>query len=129
MASPVHFFCATLKNGHIMSRPPYGPKMGFVSELIHAIEQASPVFAWIQLLFVRSDPSAALLSMKRQLSQSKRNIEQPKLTITGDYVENPQLHRQWYRKVDVRMKKTDKLLSRAVVVMGIQGMWVSAVAL
>ena len=50
----VRFFNVSLRNGVVVSTPSYPEKQAFCAQLIRTIEAASPDFAWVQFLFIKS---------------------------------------------------------------------------
>jgi len=122
----VRFFNVSLRNGVVMSTPAYLEKQSFVAHLIRALETSNPEFAWIQLLFVRSDYRAALVRLKNSIQAAKLAIEQPSVDlVSGQESERRELHRDYYRRADSRMKKVDDIVTKPTVTLAIQGMWVS----
>ena len=122
----VRFFNVSLRNGIVMSTPAYPEKQAFVAHLIRALETSNPDFAWIQFLFVRSDYGAALVRLKNSMHRAKIAIEQPSLDlISGQERDRRELHRDYYRRADARMKKVDDIVTKPTITMAIQGMWVS----
>jgi len=121
----VRFFNASLRNGVVMSTPAYPEKQAFVAHLIRSIETSNPDFTWIQFLFVRSDYRAALVRLKNSIHASKLAIEQPSVDlVSGQENERRELHRDYYRRADSRMKKVDDIVTKPMVTLAIQGMWV-----
>jgi hypothetical protein len=122
----VRFFSVSLRNGIVMSTPAYPEKQAFVAHLIRALETSNPEFAWTQFLFVRSDYRAALVRLKNSIHASKVAIEQPYVDlVSGQENERRELHRDYYRRADSRMKKVDDIVAKPTVTLAIQGMWVS----
>jgi hypothetical protein len=122
----VRFFNVSLRNGIVMSTPAYPEKQAFCANLIRAIETSNPDFAWIQFLFVRSDYGADLVRLKNSMHRVKTAIEQPSLDlISGEEQDRRQLHRDYYMRTDARMKKVDEIVTKPMITLAIQGMWVS----
>ncbi|MGD0638746.1 MAG: hypothetical protein ABSA72_11985 [Nitrososphaerales archaeon] len=122
----VRFFNFSLRNGIVMSTPSYPEKQSFVAHLIRALETSNPDFAWVQFLFVRSDYGTELVKLKNSMHRAKTAIEQPSLDlISGQEQDRKQLHRDFYRKTDSRMKKVDDVVTKPTITMAIQGLWVS----
>jgi hypothetical protein len=125
LAKKIRFFSASLRNGVVMSTPAYPEKQSFVAHLIRALEASDPEFAWIQFLFVRSDHRAALVRLKNSIHVAKLSIEQPSVDlVSGQESERRELHRDYYRRADSRMKKVDDIVTKPTVTLAIQGMWV-----
>ncbi len=121
----VLFFNVSLKNGIVMSTPAYPEKQAFIATLIRSIETLKPEFAWVQFLFVRTDYSAALIRLKNAIRAAKVEIETPSVNvITEEEHEKGELHRDFYRRADSRIKKVDEMATKPTVTMAIQGMWV-----
>ena len=120
----VHLFYATVRDGHLMSWPRYEPRLDLIQQLVCAIERLSPRFAWIQFLFASRDYSGELYRMRMRMSRAKEEMERPGLTLTGDLVEKHELHGTFYGRMDERIKRTEEMISKAVVVMAVQGLWV-----
>jgi hypothetical protein len=122
----VRFFNVSLRNGIVVSTPSYPEKQAFVAHLIRAIETANPDFAWIQFLFVSSSYGADLVRLKNSIHRTKLAIEQPSIDlISGEERDRKQLYRDYYRRADSRMKKVDEIITKPMITMAIQGMWVS----
>jgi hypothetical protein len=122
----VRFLSASLRNGVVMSTPAYPEKQAFVAHLIRALETSNPRFAWIQFLFVRSDYRAALVRLKNSIRAAKLLIEQPSVDlVSGQESERRELHRDYYRRADSRMKKVDDIVTKPTATLAVQGMWVS----
>jgi hypothetical protein len=125
----VRFFNFSLRNGVVMSTPVYEESQALMANLIRSIETLNPEFAWVQLLFVRTDYSVALVRLKNAIRASKLEIEQPATDIiTGEEHEKRDLHRDFYGKADARIKKIDETATKPTVTMAIQGMWVGGKA-
>src|SRR5580700_4560950 len=77
----VRFFNVSLRNGIVMSTPAYPEKQAFVAHIIRALETCDPEFAWIQILFVRSDNVSALVRLKNSMHAAKVAIEQPSVDL------------------------------------------------
>jgi len=122
----VRFFNVSLMNGVVMSTPAYPEKQVFVAHLIRALETSNPDFAWVQVLFLKSDYGADLVRLKNSIHRAKATIEQPSLDlISGEEQDRKQLYRDYYRRADSRMKKVDEIVTKPTITMAIQGMWVS----
>jgi hypothetical protein len=122
----VRFFNVSLRNGIVMSTPAYPEKQAFVAHLIRALETSNPQFAWIQFLFVRSDYRADLVRLKNSIHASKLAIEQPSVDlVSGQENERRELHRDYYRRAESRMKKVDDIVTKPTITLAIQGMWVT----
>jgi len=125
----VRFFNFSLRNGVVMSTPVYEESQALMANLIRSIETLNPEFAWVQLLFVRTDYSLALIRMKSAIRASKLEIEQPATDIiTGEEYEKRDMHRDFYGRADARIKKVDETATKPTVTMAIQGMWVGSKA-
>jgi hypothetical protein len=123
----IRFFNVSLRNGTVVSTPSYPEKQAFCATLIRALEAANPDFAWIQFLFVKSDHGSALVRLKNSIERAKREIEQPALDfISGEERVRRELNRDFYRLADSRMKKVDDIVTKPMVTLAIQGMWVSS---
>jgi hypothetical protein len=121
----VRFFNVSLRNGIVVSTPAYAEKQAFLGHVIRALESANPDFAWIQFLFVRSDYGSALVRLKNSMHRAKASIEQPTIDmVSGEERDRRELHRDYYRRSDVRMKKVDDIATKPTVTLAIQGMWV-----
>ena len=117
----VRFFSASLRNGVVMSTPSYPEKQVFCSHLIRAIEVANPDFAWIQFLFVKSSYGPELVRLKNSMHKAKASIEQPALDlVSGQEHDKRELHGDYYRKADARMKKVDDIMSKPTITLAIQ---------
>ena len=123
----IRFFNVSLKNGTVVSTPSYPEKQAFVAMLIRAIEAANPDFAWIQFLFVKSIHGPALVGLKNSLQRAKAEIERSSLDlVSGKERVKRELKRDFYNKADSRMKKVDDMVTKPLVTLAIQGMWVSS---
>jgi len=121
----VRFFNVSLRNGIVVSTPSYPEKQAFLAHLIKALEGANPDFAWIQFLFIRSDYSSALVRLKNSMHRAKASIEQPTIDmISGEERDRREMHRDYYRRSDARMKKVDDIATKPTITLAIQGMWV-----
>ena len=121
----IRFFSVSLRNGVVMSTPAYPEKQAFVAHLISALETSNPEFAWIQFLFVRSDYRSDLVRLNNSIRAAKVAIEQPSVDlVSGQESERRELHRDYYRRADSRMKKVDDIVTKPTVTLAIQGMWV-----
>jgi hypothetical protein len=122
----IRFYNVSLRNGTVVSTPSYPEKQAFCATLIHALEAADPDFAWIQFLFVKSDHGSALVKLKNSIERAKGEIERPALDfISGREWVRRELGRDFYRLADSRMKKVDDVATKPMVMLAIQGMWVS----
>jgi hypothetical protein len=122
----VRFFNVSLRNGIVVSTPSYPEKQAFVAHLIRALETSNPDFAWVQFLFVGSNYGADLIRLKNSMHRAKAAIEQPSLDlISGEEQDRKQLYRDYFRRADSRMKKVDEIVTKPMITMAIQGMWVS----
>ena len=120
----VCFFNVSLRNGIVVSTPSYPEKQAFCAHLIRTLETSNPDFAWIQFLFVKSDYGAALVRLKNSIHRVKASIEQPSIDlISGQERDRKELHQDYYRKSDVRMKKVDDIVTKPTITLAIQGMW------
>jgi len=125
--SRITFFNVSLANGHLMSRPVYEPEQSLVGEIMHAIENTSPYAAWVQIIFVRKDHSRHFMSLKHNITDMINEIESPRVSMfTGQELkgDRPAKSRDVYTGASKRMKILDESLSRAHVLMAIQGMWI-----
>jgi hypothetical protein len=121
----VRFFNVSLRNGIVVSTPAYPEKQAFLGHVIRALESSNPDFAWIQFLFVSSDYSSALVRLKNSMHRAKASIEQPTIDmISGEERDRRELHRDYYRRSDARMKKVDDIATKPTITLAIQGMWV-----
>ena len=60
------------------------------------------------------------------MHRAKTAIEQPTIDlVSGQERDRRELHRDFYRQADARMKKADDIVSKPTVTLAIQGMWVS----
>jgi len=128
MQSRITFFNVSLANGHLMSRPVYEPEQSLVGEIMHAIENTSPYAAWVQIIFVRKDHSRHFMSLKHNITDMVNEIESPRVSMfTGQELkgDRPAKSRDVYTGASKRMKILDESLSRAHVLMAIQGMWIA----
>jgi hypothetical protein len=67
-----------------------------------------------------------LVRLKNSIHASKIAIEQPSVDlVSGEESERRELHRDYYRRADSRMKKVDDIVTKPAVTLAIQGMWVS----
>jgi len=124
----IRFFNVSLRNGTVVSTPSYPEKQAFCATLIQALEAANPDFAWIQFLFVKADHGSALVQLKNSMERAKWEIERPALDfISGEERVRRELGRDFYRLADSRMKKVDDIVTKPMVTLAIQGMWVSKV--
>jgi hypothetical protein len=121
----VRFFNVSLRNGIVVSTPAYPEKQAFLGHVIRALESSNPDFAWIQFLFVSSGYSSALVRLKNSMHRAKASIEQPTIDlISGEERGRRELHHDYYRRSDARMKKVDDIATKPTVTLAIQGMWV-----
>ena len=125
--SRVFFFNASLANGHLMSRPVYEPKYALIGELMRSIENESPYAAWVQIIFAAKNYSRHFTFLKHRIADAMRDIEAPKVSIfTGKELgDKAAKFRDFYTGAPKRLKKIDESLSKPLVLMGIQGMWIS----
>jgi hypothetical protein len=122
----VRFFNVSLRNGIVVSTPSYPEKQAFGAHLIRAVETSNPDFAWIQFLFVKSDYGSALVRLKNSMHRAKTSIEQPGVDlISGQELDKRELHRDYYRQSDIRMKKVGDMATKPAITLAIQGMWVA----
>jgi len=122
----IRFFNVSLRNGTVVSTPSYPEKQAFCATLIRALEAANPHFAWIQFLFVKADHGKALVGLKNSIERAKGEIERPALDfVSGEERVRRELNRDFYRLADSRMKKVDDIVTKPMVTLAIQGMWVS----
>jgi hypothetical protein len=122
----VRFFNVSLRNGIVVSTPSYPEKQAFLGHIVRALESANPDFAWIQFLFVRSDYGSALIRLKNSMHRAKAYIEQPTVDIvSGEERDRRELHRDFYRQSDARMRKVDEIATKPTVTLAIQGMWIA----
>jgi len=122
----VRFFNVSLRNGIVVSTPSYPEKQVFCTNLIRSIETANPDFAWVQFLFVKSSYGPQLARLKNSIHRTKLAIEQPTIDlVSGQERDRRELHRDFYRRADARMKKADDIVSKPTVTLAIQGMWVT----
>ena len=125
MRTPVHFFTVALKNGHVMSRPKYTSDHAILGDVIQEVEKSAPEAAWVQILFARRDVTRDAVGLKSSMSHAKKDIETPKIDfMSGEERERTELHGDFYRRSDERIKKLDEITSLPTVLMAIQGMWV-----
>jgi hypothetical protein len=124
-AKKVRFFNVSLKNGIVVSTPAYEEKQALLTNLIRALETSNPDFAWVQFLFVATSYSTSLVRLKNSIHRAKISIEQPSVDpVSGQEHDRKELHRDYYRRADARMKKIDEVATKPTVTMAIQGMWV-----
>ena len=125
MRTRVHFFTVALKNGHVMSRPKYTSDHAILGDVIQEVEKSAPEAAWVQILFARRDVTRDAVGLKNSMSHAKKDIETPKIDfMSGEERERAELHGDFYRRSDERIKKLDEITSLPTVLMAIQGMWV-----
>jgi hypothetical protein len=123
----VRFFNVTLKNGIVMSTPGCEERQTLIADLIRVLETSNPDFAWVQFLFVRSNYSSALVRLKNSIHRTKVAIEQPSVDlISGQERDRRELHRDYYRRAEARMKKIDDVVTKPTITMAIQGMWIGS---
>jgi hypothetical protein len=123
----IRFFNVTLKNGIVMSTPGCEEKQTLIANLTRVLETSNPDFAWVQFLFVRSNYSSALIRLKNSIHRTKIAIEQPSVDlISGQERDRRELHRDYYRRAEARMKKIDEIATKPTITMAIQGMWVGS---
>jgi len=110
-----------------MSTPGCEEKQILIADLIRVLETSNPDFAWVQFLFVRSNYSQALVRLKNSIHKTKIAIEQPSVDlISGQERDRRELHRDYYRRAEARMKKIDDVVTKPTITMAIQGMWVGS---
>jgi hypothetical protein len=120
------FFSVSLRNGIVVSTPSYSEKQVFFTQLIRAIETANPDFAWVQFLFVKSSYGRELVRLKNSMHRAKVSIEQPTIDlVSGQEHDRTELHLDFFRQTDARIKKVDDIASKPTVTLAIQGMWVN----
>ena len=121
------FFNASLANAHLMSRPVYEPEHALVGELMRSIENESPFAAWVQIIFARKDYSRHFTWLKHRIADAMNEIEKPRVSIfTGKELgDKPAKFRDFYTGASKRVKKIDESLTKPLVVIAIQGMWIS----
>jgi hypothetical protein len=67
-----------------------------------------------------------LVRLKNSIHAAKLAIEQPSVDlVSGQENERRELHRDYYRQAESRMKKVDDIVTKPTVTLAIQGMWVS----
>jgi hypothetical protein len=121
----IRFFNVTLKNGIVVSTPASEEKQILVADLIRTLETSNPDFAWVQFIFVRTNYSAGLVRLKNAIHSAKIAIEQPSVDLISEQLhERKELHRDYYRRADARMKKIDEVATKPTITMAIQGMWI-----
>jgi hypothetical protein len=121
----VRFFNVSLRNGIVVSTPSYPERQVFFTQLIRAVETANPDFAWVQFLFVKSSYGRELVRLKNAIHRVKVSIEQPTIDlVSGQEQDRRELHRDFYRQTDARIKKADDIASKPTITLAIQGMWV-----
>jgi hypothetical protein len=121
----VRFFNISLMNANVMSMPRFPQPQRLIGELIHSIEAANPVFAWVQFLFKRSNLSPTLVALKNSVQSAAAMIKTPQTSwISGAEHDRKELHRDWYARSVERMKKIDAVVNTPHVLLAIQGMWV-----
>jgi hypothetical protein len=120
------FFNVSLRDGIVVSTPSYPEKQVFFTQLVRAVETANPDFAWVQFLFVKSSYGRELVRLKNSMHRAKISIEQPTIDpVSGQERDRRELHRDFYRQTDARIKKVDDIASKLTVTLAIQGMWVN----
>ena len=121
------FFNASLANAHLMSRPVYEPEHALMGELMRSIEHESPFAAWVQIIFARKDYSSHFTFLKHRIADAMNEIEKPRVSIfTGKELgDKPAKFRDFYTGASKRTKKIDESLSKPLVLIAIQGMWIS----
>ena len=124
----IAFFNASLANAQLMSTPVYDQERGLVGELMRSIESEAPYAAWVEIIFARKhEYSRHFTWLRNRLTSAKDDIEAPKVSvITGKELGDKQAKfREFYTGMPKRMKKVDDLLSKPLLLMAIQGMWIS----
>ena len=98
---------------------------GFAS--VASLSLSSPYAAWVQIIFVTKNYSRHFTFLKHRIADAIRDIEVPKVSIfTGKELgDKPAKFRDFYTGTPRRLKKIDESLSKPLVLMGIQGMWIS----
>ncbi|MDG7006654.1 MAG: hypothetical protein JRN06_00250 [Nitrososphaerota archaeon] len=123
----IRFFNVSLKNGTVVSTPSYTEKQAFVATLIHVLEAANPDFAWIQFLFVKSNHGPAFVRLKNSLRTAKAEMERPSLDfVSGEDRPKRELKRDFYDRAESRMNKVDEMVTKPLVTLAVQGMWVGS---
>ena len=75
---------------------------------------------------MKSSYGPELVRLKNSMHRAKLAIEQPTIDlVSGQERDRRELHRDFYRQADARMKKADDIVSKPTVTLAIQGMWVS----
>ena len=121
----IRFFNFSLINANTMSVPRFPQPQRLIGELIRSIETASPKFAWIQLLFRRSNYSPTLVALKNAMLLAAEQIKTPRRSFIDDSeYDRAELHRDWYKRSGERIKRIDSLVNAPHVLLAIQGMWV-----
>ena len=121
----VHFFNVSLVNANVMSVPRFPQPQRLIGELIHSVEAASPRFAWVQFLFQRVNYSPTLVALKNAMYYAVERIKTPKTSLIDDSeYDRAELHRDWYKRSTVRIKRIDAMVNKPHVLLAIQGMWV-----
>ena len=97
------------------------------AELMRSIEHESPFAAWVQIIFARRDYSRHLTFLKHSIADATREIEEPRVSIfTGNEMgDKSAKFRDFYTGASKRTKKIDESLSKPLVLIAIQGMWIS----
>lgn len=111
-----------------MSTPVYEQERGLVGELMRSIESEAPYAAWVEMIFARRhEYSRHFTWLRNRLTRAKDDIEAHKVSIfTGkDLGDKQAKSREFYTGMPKRMKKVDDLLSKPLLLMAIQGMWIS----
>ena len=122
----VRFFNVSLRNGIVVSTPSYREDQAFLGQLIRSMEAANPEFAWVQFLFLRSNYGQDLVRLKNQMHRAKVAMEQPAIDlVSGQEHDRRELHRDFYRQTETRMKRIDEVASKPTITLAIQGMWVA----
>ncbi len=121
----VRFFNVSLINATPMSLPKFPQPQRLMGELVHSIEAASPIFAWVQFLFKRVNLSPTLVALKNAMHVAAEQIKTPKRSwIDDSESDRPELYRDWYRRSGERIKRIDAIANVPHVLFAIQGMWV-----
>jgi len=123
----IAFFNASLANGQLMSRPVYEPEHVFMGELMRSIDHEAPYAAWVQIIFARKDYSSHFTFLKHRIADAMNEIEKSRVSIfTGKELGDKRAKfRDFYTGASKRTKKIDESLSKPLVLIAIQGMWIS----
>ena len=75
---------------------------------------------------MKSSYGSELVRLKNSIHRAKLAIEQPTIDlVSGQEQDRRELHRDFYRQADARMKKVDEIVTKPTITLAIQGMWVS----